>query len=113
MIQTSHSPLLKIAPDLRNEDIHEIVEVAVSSGISGIIALTQRLLVPKTFWMLSKTNQVLSGAPLFELSTQKLAQTFLAAKRRIPVIGVGGVDKAETAYTKVKAGACLSSFIPR
>ena len=41
---------------------------------------------------------------LFKTSTQEVAQTFLAAKQRIPIIGVGGVDSAETAYTKVKAG---------
>ena len=108
MIQTGHSLLLKIAPDLRNEDIHEIVNVAVSSGISGIIVSNTTTSRPKN---LLDTRQDepggLSGAPLFELSTQKLAQTFLAAKRRIPVIGVGGVDSAETAYTKVKAGASL------
>ena len=100
--------LLKIAPDLTNEDINEIVDVAVSSGISGIIISNTTISRPKN---LLDANQGepggLSGAPLFELSTQKLAQTFLAAKQRIPIIGVGGVDSAETAYTKVKAGASL------
>lgn len=100
--------LLKIAPDLRNEDIHEIVDVAVSSGISGIIISNTTLSRPKNL-LDAKQGEAggLSGAPLFELSTQKLAQTFLAAKQRIPIVGVGGVDSAETAYTKVKAGASL------
>ena len=82
--------------------------MAVSSGISGIIISNTTISRPKN---LLDAKQVepggLSGAPLFELSTQKLAQTFLAAKQRIPIIGVGGVDSAETAYTKVKAGASL------
>ena len=100
--------LLKIAPDLRNEDIHEIVDVAVSSGISGIIVSNTTISRPKNLLDAKQHEQGgLSGAPLFELSTQKLAQTFLAAKQRIPIIGVGGVDSAETAYTKVKAGASL------
>ena len=100
--------LLKIAPDLRNEDINEIVDVAVSSGISGIIISNTTTSRPKNL-LDAKQGEPggLSGAPLFELSTQKLAQTFLAAKQRIPIIGVGGVDSAETAYTKVKAGASL------
>ena len=100
--------LLKIAPDLRNEDINEIVDVAVSSGISGIIISNTTISRPKNL-LDAKQGEPggLSGAPLFELSTQKLAQTFLAAKQRIPIIGVGGVDSAETAYTKVKAGASL------
>ena len=100
--------LLKIAPDLTNEDINEIVNVAVSSGISGIIISNTTISRPKNL-LDAKQGEPggLSGAPLFELSTQKLAQTFLAAKQRIPIIGVGGVDSAETAYTKVKAGASL------
>ena len=100
--------LLKIAPDLKNEEINEIVDVAVSSGISGIIISNTTLSRPGNL-LDAKRGEAggLSGAPLFELSTQKLAQTFLAAKQRIPIIGVGGVDSAETAYTKVKAGASL------
>ena len=100
--------LLKIAPDLTNEDINEIVDVAVSSGISGIIISNTTISRPKNL-LDAKQGEPggLSGAPLFELSTQKLAQTFLAAKQRIPIIGVGGVDSAKTAYTKVKAGASL------
>ena len=100
--------LLKIAPDLTNEDINEIVDVAVSSGISGIIISNTTISRPKNL-LDAKQGEPggLSGAPLFELSTQKLAQTFLAAKQRIPIIGVGGVDSVETAYTKVKAGASL------
>ena len=100
--------LLKIAPDLTNEDINEIVDVAVSSGISGIIISNTTISRPKNL-LDAKQGEPggLSGVPLFELSTQKLAQTFLAAKQRIPIIGVGGVDSAETAYTKVKAGASL------
>ena len=100
--------LLKIAPDLTNEDINEIVDVAVSSGISGIIISNTTISRPKNL-LDAKQGEPggLSGAPLFELSTQKLAQTFLAAKQRIPIIGVGGVDSAEKAYTKVKAGASL------
>ena len=49
----------------------------------------------------------MSGPPLFELSTKKLAQTYLACKGKIPLIGVGGVDSAETAYAKIRAGASL------
>jgi len=82
--------------------------VAVSSGISGIIISNTTISRPKNL-LDAKQGEPggLSGVPLFELSTQKLAQTFLAAKQRIPIIGVGGVDSAETAYTKVKAGASL------
>ena len=100
--------LLKIAPDLADKDINDIVEVAVSSGISGIIVSNTTVSRPPDLADINK-NEVggLSGAPLFELSTKKLAQTFLAAKKRIPIIGVGGVENSETAYAKIKAGASL------
>jgi len=47
----------------------------------------------------------LSGKPLFELSTRKLAQ--LAKLTKLPLIGVGGVSDADTAWEKLRAGASL------
>ena len=88
--------------------IQEIVEIAISRGISGIIVSNTTISRPPT---LESPNKIepggLSGPPIFELSTIKLAQVFIAAKNRIPIIGVGGIDSPETAYTKIKAGASL------
>ncbi len=49
----------------------------------------------------------LSGAPLFELSTRMLAQTFLRVEGQFPLIGVGGIDSPEAALAKIEAGATL------
>ena len=49
----------------------------------------------------------LSGKPLFVPSTKILAETFLRVERKIPLIGVGGVDSAEAAWVKIRAGASL------
>ena len=49
----------------------------------------------------------LSGKPLFGLSTTILAEAFLRVEGRVPLIGVGGVDSAEAAWTKIRAGATL------
>jgi dihydroorotate dehydrogenase len=49
----------------------------------------------------------LSGAPLFALATQMLAQTFARVERQFPLIGVGGVDSPEAAWAKIEAGATL------
>jgi dihydroorotate dehydrogenase len=49
----------------------------------------------------------LSGRPLFRPSTQLLAQTFLRVGRRIPLVGVGGIDSGEAAWAKIRAGATL------
>ena len=49
----------------------------------------------------------MSGRPLFDLSTRLLAETYLRVEHRLPLVGVGGIDCAETAWTKIKAGATL------
>ena len=49
----------------------------------------------------------LSGKPLFELSTHMLAEAYLRVEDQFPLIGVGGVDSAETAFAKIEAGATL------
>jgi len=55
----------------------------------------------------AKEQGGLSGSPLFALSTAKLAKFHLLTKGKIPLVGVGGIDSPETAYAKIKAGACL------
>jgi dihydroorotate dehydrogenase len=49
----------------------------------------------------------LSGKPLSALSTYMLAQTFLRVEGQFPLIGVGGIDSAESARAKIEAGATL------
>ena len=96
---------LKIAPDLTTEDLAEIAEVAVSSGLSGIIA-TNTTLSREGLASGHKTETGgLSGAPLFERSTRVLAQLSQLTEGRIPLVGVGGVGTAEQAWEKIRAGA--------
>ncbi|WP_283178709.1 quinone-dependent dihydroorotate dehydrogenase [Gemmobacter sp. 24YEA27] len=96
---------LKIAPDLTAEDLAEIAEVAVSSGLSGIIA-TNTTLSREGLASGHKTETGgLSGAPLFERSTRVLAQLSQLTEGRIPLVGVGGVGSAEQAWEKIRAGA--------
>lgn len=96
---------LKIAPDLGNDEIAEIAEVALASGLHGIIATNTTL--SREGLKSANSGQMggLSGAPLFEKSTRVLAQLSLATQGRIPLIGVGGISSAEDAYQKVLAGA--------
>lgn len=96
---------LKIAPDLTTEDLAEIAEVAVNSGLSGIIA-TNTTLSREGLASGHKTETGgLSGAPLFERSTRVLAQLSQLTEGRIPLVGVGGVGSAEQAWEKIRAGA--------
>lgn len=96
---------LKIAPDLSLDELARIAEVALASGLSGIIA-TNTTLSREGLKSASKGEQGgLSGAPLFEKSTRVLAHLSQLTKGRLPLIGVGGVSSAEDAYQKIRAGA--------
>lgn len=96
---------LKIAPDLGTDEIAEIAEVALASGLSGIIATNTTLSREGLKSPDSGQAGGLSGAPLFEKSTRVLAQLSLATGGRLPLIGVGGIGSAQDAVEKLRAGA--------
>jgi len=96
---------LKIAPDLTSDELAQIAEVALASGLSGIIA-TNTTLMREGLKSASKGEiGGLSGDPLFEKSTRVLAQLSKLTDGRLPLIGVGGVSNPEQAYEKIRAGA--------
>ena len=96
---------LKIAPDLTDTDLGELAEVAVASGLSGIIATNTTL--DRTGLTSPHKIQTggLSGAPLFEKSTRVLARLSQLTDGKLPLIGTGGIASAEQAYAKLRAGA--------
>ena len=96
---------LKIAPDLTPDELVDVAEAAITSRIAGIIATNTTLSrIGLTSPHRDETGG-LSGAPLFARSTAVLATLHRLTEGRIPLIGVGGVDGAETAYAKIRAGA--------
>jgi len=101
---------LKIAPDLTETDLADIAEVAVASGISGIIATNTTLSRHGLTGPDADQTGGLSGAPLFERSTRILAHLSLQTDGRIPLIGTGGVATPEQAYAKLRAGASAVQF---
>lgn len=96
---------LKIAPDLTPEDLAALAEVALGSGLSGIIATNTTLSREGLTSPHRGEAGGLSGAPLFEKSTRILAQLSHLTDGRIPLIGVGGISTPEQAYAKICAGA--------
>lgn len=94
---------LKIAPDLNDEEINDVAEVANTSGIAAIIATNTTLDRDGLHGPHKAEMGGLSGQPLFEKSTRVLAQ--LAGVTSLPIIGVGGVGSAAQAYQKIRAGA--------
>lgn len=98
---------LKIAPDLSEQDIEDIAEVALSTGISGIIATNTTLSRDGLTSPHATEAGGLSGQPLFEKSTRVLAQLSSLTAGKIPLIGVGGIASATQAYAKIQAGASV------
>ncbi len=100
--------LLKIAPDLTAADRSDIAEVALDTGIDGLVVSNTTTARPAG---LRSTHRVeaggLSGRPLFPLSTALLSDMHRLTEGQLPLIGVGGVANTADAYAKIRAGACL------
>lgn len=96
---------LKIAPDLHDDDLADIAEVAMAAGLAGIIATNTTLSRDGLKSQHRGQTGGLSGAPLFEKSTRVLARLSQLTDGTLPLIGVGGVSNAEQAYAKIRAGA--------
>jgi dihydroorotate dehydrogenase len=100
--------LLKIAPDLTDDDKHDIAEVAVAGGLDGLIISNTTIARPASLRSPDKDETGgLSGAPLFDPSSAVLADFYRLTGGRLPLIGVGGIATAEQAYAKIRAGASL------
>jgi dihydroorotate dehydrogenase len=95
---------LKIAPDLDDDALAQIAEVALAAGISGIIATNTTLSRDGLRSPHAAQTGGLSGAPLFEKSTRVLARLSQLTNGKLPLIGVGGIGSAEDAYAKIRAG---------
>ena len=111
-----HQPiLLKLAPDLAPEDLEAIVEVAVASGISGLIATNTTLdrgVVPEALRerVTAKGAGGLSGAPL-KAKAREARQRILAALRgRLPLVACGGLGGAEDVRGALDDGAALAQI---
>jgi dihydroorotate dehydrogenase len=100
--------LLKIAPDLTEDDQRDIAEVALTEGLDGLIISNTTIARPVLQEAAAaKETGGLSGAPLFGPSTALLGRMYGLTQGRLPLIGVGGVGSAREAYAKIRAGASL------
>jgi dihydroorotate dehydrogenase len=97
--------LLKIAPDLDDAELEDVARLTEKSAISGIIISNTTISRPPLRSRHGAETGGLSGKPLFELSTRRLAA--LAKLTSLPLIGAGGISDAGTAWEKLRAGASL------
>jgi dihydroorotate dehydrogenase len=101
--------LLKIAPDLSLAELDDVVHIARSRRVDGMIVTNTTLSRPSTLREQSRAKESggLSGRPVFRLSTRMVAETYVRAEGAFPLIGVGGIDSGGAALTKIRAGASL------
>jgi len=100
--------LLKISPDLTDEDKADIAAVALQTGVDGMIATNTTIDRPAGLSDRLRNEQGgLSGRPLFEPSTRVLSEMYQLTGGKLPLIGVGGIASASDAYGKIRAGASL------
>jgi dihydroorotate dehydrogenase len=100
--------VVKLAPDIAEDDLEPIAQVLVGRGVDGIAVsnstLTREGLLEAE---LAKEAGGVSGRPLFHRSTCVLARMYVLTGGRIPLIGIGGIDSPEAAIAKLEAGAAL------
>ena len=98
--------LLKISPDLEPDNLKYLCKKVLSSKINGLIISNTTISRDSISTDIDEKGG-LSGKPLFDISTKQLRLAYKYTNGQIPLIGVGGVDSAETAYEKIKNGASL------
>ncbi|TMJ23600.1 MAG: quinone-dependent dihydroorotate dehydrogenase [Alphaproteobacteria bacterium] len=101
--------LLKIAPDLSLTELDDVVQIARSRRVDGMIVANTTLARPSTLREQDRGKEQggLSGRPLFRLSTRMVAETYVRVEGAFPLVGVGGIDSGGAALTKIRAGASL------
>ena len=100
--------LVKVAPDLDEEECADIAQVVLDAGIDGLIATNTTIeRPPELRGRHARETGGLSGAPLFARSTRVLADFRRLTGGRLPLIGVGGIASGADAYAKIRAGASL------
>src|SRR5712664_3527362 len=95
--------LLKIAPELSMAALDDVVHIARSRRIDGMIVGNTTLARPSKLREQARAMEQggLSGRPLFRLSTRMVAETYVRAERAFPLVGVGGIDTGGAALTKI------------
>ncbi len=107
--------LVKIAPDLTDEDILAVVDLARQCNLAGIIATNTTIrrdglktqVIARTGNPIADEAGGISGAPVRSRSTEVIRLIYRHTKGEFPIVGVGGIFNADDAWEKITAGASL------
>ena len=111
-LKSSQKPiLLKIAPDLTNEQLDDIVEIVNETKLAGLIATNTTISREGLKTSKSEVERMgaggLSGKPLKQRSNEVITYLKTKSNNSFPIIGVGGINSPEDAIDKLNAGADL------
>lgn len=102
---------LKIAPDLTNEQLDDIVDIVKETGIAGVIATNTTISRENLKTSSERVQEIgmggLSGKPVRQRSTEVIRYLAQKGNKSFAIIGVGGIHTAEDALEKIEAGADL------
>jgi dihydroorotate dehydrogenase len=98
---------LKVAPDLEPADVEDIAAACLDHWVDALIVSNTTISRPPLRSPHARESGGLSGAPLTDLSMQRLRDFRRILGNRLPLIGVGGIATAEQAYARLRAGASL------
>lgn len=104
---TSRPILLKIAPDLTDSQLDDIIEIVNETGIAGVIATNTTISREGLRSSLKSESGGLSGKPLTKRSTEVIRYLSQKSNNAFPIIGVGGIHSPQDAVDKLNAGASL------
>ena len=104
---TDRPVLVKIAPDLADEDVDAVADLAVETGIAGIIATNTTIARDGLAEPADVGPGGLSGAPLKARSLEVLRRLRARAGDRLVLVAAGGVENADDAWERIRAGATL------
>jgi len=101
--------LLKIAPDLTDDQLMDIIKIVEDTEIDGIIATNTTIGREnlKSLLFITEEKGGLSGKPLTSRSTEVIRFLSEKSNKAFPIIGVGGIHSADDAIEKLEAGADL------
>ncbi len=109
LAQTSTPVLVKIAPDLSDDDVDAVADLAVELGLAGIVATNTT--VSREGLRTPDVQRLgpggISGAPVAARALAVLRRLYARAGDRLTLIGVGGIETAEDAWARIVAGASL------
>ncbi|WP_097090651.1 quinone-dependent dihydroorotate dehydrogenase [Novosphingobium sp. Chol11] len=98
---------LKVAPDLEPADVEDIAAACLDHQVDALIVSNTTISRPPLRSAHAGESGGLSGAPLTNLSLQRIRDFRRILGNRLPLIGVGGIGNAEQAYARLRAGASL------